>query len=86
MKITMIGSHLCQDTLYAMMKLKDRGVELDFHNIATDFPSLKEFLKLRENDPMFDVVKARDGLGIPVFVLEDGTKTLDLEEVLNKLS
>lgn len=82
MKITMIGSHLCQDTLYAMMKLKDQGVEIEFHNISASFPCLKEFLKLRENDPMFEPVKAADGIGMPVFIFEDGRRTLDLAEVL----
>lgn len=86
MKIQMIGSHLCQDTLYAMMKLKDQGVKIEFSNISTSFPALKEFLNIRENDPMYRTVKARGELGIPLFILEDGTRTLSLEEVLERKS
>ena len=84
MKVTVIGSHLCQDTLYAIVKLKDHGVDTEFHDISSSFPALKEFLKLREQDPMYDEVKKNDGIGIPVLILEDGTKTFDLNEVIRK--
>ena len=67
------------------MKVRDCGVKPEFRNISTNFQYLKEFPKLRENDSLFDEVKAHDGIGMPVFVFEDGTKTLDLNEALNQL-
>ena len=82
MKLTLYGSHLCQDTLYAICKLKDRNVEIDFKNISVDFSALKDFMKIRESDPVYEPVKKNGGLGMPLMILEDGTKTLDLEEVL----
>lgn len=33
MKITIIGSHLCPDTLYALNKLIDRKASVDFKKI-----------------------------------------------------
>lgn len=41
---------------------------------------LKAFLKLRDTNPLFDSVKQGGFVGIPCFVLEDGTVTLSPEE------
>ena len=32
MKMTVIGSHLCPDTLYALGKLSGAGMEVDFRD------------------------------------------------------
>lgn len=84
MKVTMIGSHMCQDTLYALMLLKHAGVNVDFHDIHAGFPALMDYLKLRENSPLYESVRENGRLGIPFFRLEDGTETLDVNEVLAK--
>ena len=39
-------------------------------------------LALRDSDPHYEAVKKNGGIGIPAFVLEDGTVTLDLGDVL----
>lgn len=85
MKIRLLGSHLCQDTLYALMKLKDEKVTVEFGNISTNFPVLKEFMNMREQDPVFCQVKEQGGLGIPLFILEDGTRSLSLSDVLARV-
>lgn len=85
MKLTMIGSHLCQDTLYAMIKLKEKGAVIDFQNISAFFPALKLFLQKRENDPVFEPIKQEGKIGLPFFILEDGTETFDLDFVLKSL-
>ena len=78
MKVTVYGSHLCPDTLYAINQLMSKGVDMSFKNIS----ALKEFLAIRENDAIFDNAKKNGGLGIPCFVLEDGTRTLDITKVI----
>ena len=85
MKVTMIGSHLCPDTLYALIQLKAAGVEVDFHDIHAGFPGLKEYLHVRENSSLYEEVKQKGNLGIPYFCLEDGAETLDVREVLERL-
>ena len=42
---------------------------------------LKAFMRLRDNSPVFDDAKKNGYLGIPCFVLEDGTITLNPEDV-----
>ena len=86
MKVTLIGSHLCPDTLYAINRLCEAGAELEFKNLSASLADLKAYLALRESSPLFDGPKARGSLGIPCFVLEDGTLTLDLEQVLAALN
>ena len=82
MKVTVIGSHLCPGTLCAIQKLKEADADLSFVNISAALADLKTFLAIRESDALYDEVRKNGGIGIPLFVLEDGTRTLDLEKVL----
>ena len=84
MKITVVGSHLCPDTLYALCQLREKEIEVDFKNLSASLPDLKEYLALREGLDIYKNIKTEGGIGIPCFVLEDGRKTLDLNEVLGK--
>ena len=72
MKVTVIGSHLCPDTLYALNRLSEVKAEIEFKNLSASLPDLKAYLAVKKNG----------GIGIPAFVLEDGTVTLDLGDVL----
>ena len=85
MKVTIIGSHLCPDTLYALNQLIALKASVDFKDLSADLKDLKAYLAVRDTEPAFEAVKKNGGIGIPFFVLEDGTKTLNLEEVLEKL-
>ena len=84
MKITVVGSHLCPDTLYALCELRKKNVEIDFKNLSASLDGLKEYLSLREELEIYKDIRANKGIGRPCFILEDGTKTLSLDEVLNK--
>lgn len=81
-KVKVIGSHNCPDTLYALNKLVDANASIEFVNISSDLKSLKEYLHARETDPLYDEVKKKGNVGIPYFVLEDGTTTMQLDDVL----
>ena len=85
MKVKVIGSQLCPDTLYALSKLKDKNANIDFANLSASFSALKDYLYVRENNALYDVVREAGGIGIPFFEIEDGTQTLDLNVVLNRL-
>ncbi len=85
MKVIVIGSSYCQDTLYALMKLKDAGAKTEFRNISTNFMHLKEFCFLREKHPLYVKIKENDMVGMPFMRMEDGTETLDFNEVIAKL-
>ena len=82
MKVTVIGSHLCPDTLYALNRLSEARAEIEFKNLSASLPDLKAYLAQRDNNPLYAAIRANGGIGIPCFVLEDGSTTLDLNEVL----
>lgn len=85
MKLTILGSHLCEDTRNSLKILKEKNVEVIFENLSESLDSLKKYLLVRETSEMYAGVRAAGGIGIPCFILEDGTKTLDLTVVLSKL-
>ena len=83
MKMQVIGSHVCPDTLYALHTLTAKGLDYDFVDISGSLAELKTYLAVREGNPaIYDAVRAKGGVGIPCFVKEDGAITLNLEEVL----
>ncbi len=82
MKVVVIGTHLCTDTLYAINKLMEKGHEVGFKDILACHEYLKEYLALRDSDKLYDGIRNTNSLGVPLFIKEDGTKTLDLNEVL----
>ena len=82
MKITVIGSRLCSDTLYALDKLEEARADCTFRDITASLEDLKAYLALRDSNPLYEAVKENGSIGIPAFVLEDGTVTLDLADVL----
>lgn len=77
--IKIYGMDTCPDCTYVKEQVKgnDRYETID---IGTHVRNLKEFLKLRDNNPVFDEAKRTGAAGIPCFVLEDGTVTLSPEE------
>ena len=85
MKVTVIGSHLCPDTLYALCKLTEKLADIDFKNLSASLPDLKQYLEVREQNEMYESVRRAGGIGIPYFELEDGTGTLDLNEVMARI-
>ena len=82
MKVTVIGSHLCPDTLYALNRLSEAKAEIDFKNLSASLSDLKAYLALRQDSPAYADIRANGGIGIPCFILEDGTVTRDLDAVL----
>lgn len=84
MKVVMYGSDACPDCVEAQAILKENNIQFLYLDWTNSIGNLKRFLKLRDNNPLFDEVKKNGSVGIPCFQLEDGTLTLDLEEVLAK--
>jgi glutaredoxin-related protein len=85
MKVIVIGSHLCEDTRNTLEILKGKDVEIEFFNLSEDLSALKKYLHYRETENIYEEVRKNGGIGIPLLVLEDGTKTFDVNEVLKKL-
>ena len=83
MVVKVIGSHMCPSTLYAINKLAEADIGIKFVDMFSSHEAMHEYLWLREHDPLYDDVRgSKEKFGIPCFILEDGTKTRDLDAVL----
>lgn len=82
MKVTVIGSHLCPDTLYALNCLTAAGVEASFQDILSCHAALQTYLHVRETSELYADIRGTQRLGVPCFVREDGTMTLELKDIL----
>lgn len=88
-----VGSHLCPNTLYSIVKCKEAGVTFTFRDLSASLDGLKEFLAIHEHDDVYSLFREQSGqenylsegkIGLPCFVFEDGYKTLDLQEALKR--
>lgn len=77
--IKIYGMKSCPDcvAVYEQIEGDSRYQTVD---IGAHVSYLKEFLRLRDNNPVFDDTRKYGYAGIPCFVLEDGRVTLSPEE------
>lgn len=71
----------CPDCFQVKEQLKDNP-EYQLIDIGEHVLNLKEFLRLRDSDPAFDSVKSNGSVGIPCFVMEDGTISFSMSDII----
>lgn len=76
------GSMLCKDCVRIKADLDKAGVAYEFLDFGEKLSNLKEFLAIRDGNPLFDEIRATGKIGIPCIVKEDGGVTLDWEEYM----
>ena len=76
------GSMLCKDCAQCRQELDAAKVKYEYCDFANELKYLKEFLMLRDKDPVFAEVRREGRIGIPCIIREDGTLTLDWQEFL----
>lgn len=74
------GSKMCPDCVECLSDLDKAGVEFEYLDFSESLRNLKEFLKLRDQEPVFDTVKESGSIGIPCILREDGSVTLSWDE------
>ena len=72
------GTTICVDCRNYIAIRESRGFKDEYIDITEHVLNLKEFLKIRDTDPIFEPVKEKGGIGVPLFVNEDGQTTLDI--------
>ena len=80
--MTVYGTPLCIDCRNYRALQASRGFAAAYIDITENTANLREFLALRDHDPVFAPVRERGGIGVPCFVADGGRKTLDLDEAL----
>lgn len=76
------GAEICIDCRNYKAIQKARGFDAEYIDITADTTNLREFLKIRDNSSLFDDVRAHSGIGIPLFVKEDGSMTFEIDEAM----
>lgn len=69
----------CPDCISIAEQLTDNS-RYEVIDIGESPLALKEFLAMRDSSPAFDKIRRKGTIGIPCFVLEDGTVTFRPEE------
>ena len=70
------GTMQCPDCVACCKDLEMQKVDFTFCEFADDLKFLKEFLKIRDAEPIFDAVKQGGKIGIPCILHDDGTVSL----------
>ena len=77
--IKIYGMKTCPDCTAITEQVKNNN-RYEIIDIGEHVRFLKEFLRLRENTSVFTEARKKGYVGIPCFVLENGTVTLNPEE------
>ncbi len=75
--IKIYGLPTCPYCDYIYEQIKDRTDEFEYINIGAHVRNMSAFTRLRDTNPAFDHSKEIGDIGIPAFVLADGSVTLD---------
>lgn len=79
------GSHICSGCREALMLFQEKGfADFQFVEITENTDNLREFLGLRDHREELKEAKEEGRIGIPCFLREDGSITLEPEDVLLK--
>lgn len=76
------GSMMCPDCVQCRQELDKAGIPYEYLDFADALLNLKEFLKIRDENPVFAQIRAQGRIGIPCLVREDGTVMLDWDEFM----
>ena len=79
--IKIYGMPTCPYCDYIHEQIQGRENEFQYINIGENIRNMGAFTRLRDSDPAFDHSKEIGDVGIPAFVLEDGSITLDPADV-----
>jgi len=77
--IKIYGLHTCPYCDYLKPQIEGKS-EYQYIDIGSHVKYMHEFMDLRDHNPIFDHSKEVGDIGIPCFVLEDGTVTLKPED------
>ena len=76
------GAEICIDCRNYKAIQKSRGFSAEYIDITENTANLKAFLAIRDTAPIFEEVKSHSGIGIPLFINEDGAMSFDIDEAM----
>ena len=82
MKIIVYGTMICPDTVDALELFKKNSIDVDYRDFGDKISYLKEFLAIRDSSSLFDNARKTRTIGVPCIIFEDGSITLNPEDVI----
>ncbi|WP_044916645.1 glutaredoxin domain-containing protein [Butyrivibrio sp. WCE2006] len=79
------GSGMCPDCIKCKYNLDKNNIDYENIDITQNLKGLKEFLKFRDKEEVFNDAKENGYIGIPALITEDGEITLDWENYFTEL-
>lgn len=73
------GAAICSTCRDTKKLLEEKGIEYEYVDITASIKNLRAFLALRDTLPAYESIKAAGRVGIPTFVWDDGSVTLDTD-------
>ena len=73
------GSMQCPDCVQCRKDLDRAGVEYEYLDFSESLLYLKEFLALRDREPIFAEVRESGKIGIPCILDDEGSVSLEWE-------
>ena len=70
------GSRFCPDCVRCLEELDRAGTQYEYRDFGSDLRALKDFLAIRDSDPLFAEVRKSGKIGIPCIVDDDGSVRL----------
>ena len=71
------GSMLCPDCVKCREELDKAGITYEFLDFGENLQNLKDFLKIRDGNSLFEEARREGKIGIPCIVREDGSVSLE---------
>ena len=77
--LKLYGAPICATCREVKQQLDGKGIPYEYIDITESTKNLRAFLAMRDSLSAYDAVKAEGRIGIPTFVWEDGSVTLDTD-------
>jgi len=78
--LTVYGIQSCKDCRLCKLNFDNNKIDYQYKDFASDIKNLKEFLSIRDKESMFDEVKQKGGIGIPLIITDKGEYTFDWQQ------
>lgn len=75
----MYGAPICSTCRETLPLLEQKGIPCEYIDITANIKNLREFLAIRDSHKEFDAIREQGRVGIPFFVMDDGTLIMDAD-------
>lgn len=82
MSFKFIGTRNCPDCIDAESVLKQASISYEYVDISGSAENLVYFVRMRDQRAEFDEMKKNGYVGIPCFLMEDGSLLFDENKVI----